>query len=243
MDAERFQRACQVIMGSDKKQNGIGTLGEKTLHAVLKLYFEPDEANHEVPVGRYVADACGSSGFIEIQTRNFYALNRKLEALLNEAPVTVVYPVPALKWVSWIENDGSVSQRRKSPKQAQPCEILFELYKIKDFLGRDGLRFCVVMLEVEDYRLKNGWSSDGKRGSTRFERIPVTLLDELWLNSLEDYKRLIPKSLSETFTVKDFSKAAKLSPSKAASAVNVLFTVGAVERTGKTGNAYIYRRC
>lgn len=242
MNTTRFLQACREVMDADKKQGGIGTLGEKTLHAVLKLYFEPDEAKHEIAVGRYVADVCNEHGFTEIQTRQFYRLREKLDFFLNQAPVTVVYPVPALKWLSWIDDTGEVSPKRKSPKQAKACEILPELYKIKPLLSRENLRFCIVMLEVEDYRLKNGWSNDGKRGSTRFERIPVALLDEIWLNDCKDYCKLVPDSLPETFTVKEFAKAAKLSPSKAASAVNVLFSVGALKRIDKIKNAYVYRR-
>ena len=33
---------------------GIGTLSEKTLHAVLKMYYEPDEDNHEVAIDGYL---------------------------------------------------------------------------------------------------------------------------------------------------------------------------------------------
>lgn len=242
MDTTRFLHACQFVMDSGKNQRGIGTLGEKTLHAVLKLYFEPDEAKHEISVGRYVTDIYNENGFIEIQTRQFYRLREKLSTFLEQAPVTVVYPVPALKWLSWIDENGEVSPKRKSPKQARACEILPELYKIKAFLGHKNLHFCIVILEVEEYRLKNGWGNDGKRGSTRFDRLPVTLLDEIWLNEPNDYGQLIPEILNENFTVKEFAKAAKLSPSKANSAVNVLLSVGALKRVGKIKNAFVYSR-
>ena len=45
---------------------GIGTLGEKTLHRVLKAYFQPDPSKCEVRVGPYVADALTESGIVEI---------------------------------------------------------------------------------------------------------------------------------------------------------------------------------
>ena len=31
-------------------------MSEKTLHAVLKMYYEPDEDNHEVAIDGYFAD-------------------------------------------------------------------------------------------------------------------------------------------------------------------------------------------
>ena len=55
MDAQRFQEACRLIT-QDRARSGIGTLGEKTLHAVIKHYLEPDERCHEIRVGGYIAD-------------------------------------------------------------------------------------------------------------------------------------------------------------------------------------------
>ena len=72
--------------------------------------------------------------------------------------------MPARKWLIWIEEDGTDCPRRKSPKSASACEILPELYKLKPLLSAPNLRLCIVMLELEEYRLKNGWGNEGKRG-------------------------------------------------------------------------------
>ena len=42
MDQEHFLRACRQVMGEERERAGIGTLSEKTVHAVLKRYFETD---------------------------------------------------------------------------------------------------------------------------------------------------------------------------------------------------------
>ena len=47
-DYEAFVKAKDRIIGKAHNNKGIGTLSEKTLHAVLKLYYEPDEDKHEV---------------------------------------------------------------------------------------------------------------------------------------------------------------------------------------------------
>ena len=86
MDKIRFKEACDKIINKSRKQNGIGTLGEKTLHAVLKCYFEPHEDNQEISLGGYVADIAGENGVIEIQTRNFNVLRKQLNALLSLLP-------------------------------------------------------------------------------------------------------------------------------------------------------------
>ena len=83
MNKELFYNACEKIIGKDRSKKGIGTLGEKTLHAVLKNYYEPFEQNHEIKVGRFVADIVGEQGVIEIQTRSFGNLLDKLDNFLE----------------------------------------------------------------------------------------------------------------------------------------------------------------
>lgn len=98
------------------------------------------------------------------------------------------------------------------------------------------------MLRVEDYRLLDGWSRDKKRGSTRFDRMPVALLDQVWLECPEDYARLIPEKVPALFTSRDLGKAIGRTPKKAALAANVLRTLGVICQEGKQGSAYLYRR-
>ena len=40
MDHERFAEICERYRNRARERAGIGTLGEKTLHAVLKDYFQ-----------------------------------------------------------------------------------------------------------------------------------------------------------------------------------------------------------
>ncbi|MGN0623314.1 MAG: hypothetical protein ACI4JA_05115, partial [Oscillospiraceae bacterium] len=120
MDSIRFDEACKKIINSQREKNGIGTLGEKTLHAVLKNYFEPHTENQEIKVGGYVADIVGENGVIEIQTGNFNKLLKKLERFLEFCNVTVVYPIAATKYLSWMDMDsGEITSRRKSPRRGK----------------------------------------------------------------------------------------------------------------------------
>ena len=40
-DKEAFENAKKKIVGVDRQRLGIGTLSEKTVHAILKNYFRP----------------------------------------------------------------------------------------------------------------------------------------------------------------------------------------------------------
>ncbi|MFQ9510509.1 MAG: hypothetical protein ACLRZ7_06295 [Lachnospiraceae bacterium] len=243
MDKVLFVQACEKIIHKDKIRNGIGTLSEKTLHAVLKNYFEPDESYHEVKVNSFVADIVRGNEIIEIQTRSFDKLRNKLENFLPNYHVTVVYPIAATKWMYWIDPEtGEISSKRKSPKKGTPYEAFRELYKIKSYLLHPNLSICIIMIDMEEYRYLNGWSSDRKKGSSRCDRIPIDVVEEVCLDRPEDYEKLLPEVLQVDFTSKDYKKQSKLSLCHAQTALNVLYYAGVVKRTGKTSNLYLYER-
>lgn len=237
----RFEDAKNKIIGIDRQRLGIGTLSEKTVHAILKNYYEPDEDRQEIPIENYVADIYADGEIIEIQTRQFNKLRDKLKAFLPLYPVTIVYPIPREKWLIWIdEESGEFSTKRKSPKKGNAYMIFPELYKIKMYLKEENLRIRPVLLDMEEYRLLNGWSRDKKKGSSRFDRIPTELVEEVEINCLADYMQFVPYDLPEQFTTKDFAKAAHIPTSLAQTTLNILFHVGVVERVGKQGRSYLY---
>ncbi|WP_069999634.1 hypothetical protein [Cellulosilyticum sp. I15G10I2] len=242
MDEQKFERAKEAVGKSDNLGLGIGTLKEGTLHAVVKHYIEDNINFHEVKVGRFVADIKRENEIIEIQTRQFSKLRKKLECFLEMYQVTIVYPISHVKWLSWIDvESGEVSPKRKSPKKGSPYEIFFELYKIKDLLIHPSLSICIVLIDMEEYKLLNGWSRDKKRGAYRKDRIPTQLIEEINISCPQDYKQFIPHTLNNSFTSKDFKKHTKLSLRSAQLALNVLTYLSVVERIGKKGNAYIYK--
>ncbi len=243
MDNQKLEAAKESVAKSNDEQAGIGTLKEGTLHAVLKHYIEENSDYHEVKIGRFVADIKRGNQIIEIQTRQFGKLRKKLSCFLEDYHVTIVYPISHVKWLSWIDLEtGEISPKRKSPKTGSPYEVFFELYRIKDLLPHPGLSICIVLIDMEEYKLLNGWSRDKKRGGCRKDRVPIQIKKTISISSLQDYEQLIPDTLDSTFTSKDFKKHTKLTLRSAQLALNVLAFLSAVERIGKKGNAYIYER-
>ncbi|HIZ55280.1 MAG TPA: hypothetical protein H9671_03630 [Firmicutes bacterium] len=242
MNQERFLAACQRAVDMSRMREGIGRLGEKTIHAALKYYFEPEEQGHEIQIGGFVADIVGENGIIEIQTRQLFRLKKKLEAYLPVCPVTVVYPIIRNKWVIWMDMEtGELTPKRKSPKTGNFYEAFVELYGIKPFLNHPNLQICLLLLDAEEYRYLNGWSRDKKKGSSRCDRIPIGLSEERCFSSAVDYLQLVP-SLKDGFTSLDFGKSVRISRSLAQTALNVLESVGAVRRLGRDGKGYLYAR-
>ena len=129
MDELSFAAACRAVRENGRAEQGVGTLGEKTLHAVLKRMIEPDMARHEVNLGRYTADVLNEQGVFEVQTRNLHKLKPKLTALLPYYPVTVVVPIIETKWLLTLDPEtGELTDRRKSPKRGKPADLLPEFF-------------------------------------------------------------------------------------------------------------------
>lgn len=243
MDKQFFDQVCDEVIGQRQGMNGIGTLSEKTVHSVIKSYLSPNSINHEIKVGGFVADICTGNEIIEVQTRNFDKLRRKLNTFLEFAPVTIAYPIPRIKWLRWVNpQTGEISAPRKSPKLGTPYSIFPELYKIKNYLVNPNLNLKIIMMNLEEYRFLDGWSQDKKKGSTRCDRIPTELVEEIIISCPEEYQLLIPETLEDAFTSKDYKKATGLPMHHAQTALHVLHFVGAVNRIGKNGNAHIYSR-
>ena len=241
IDQRRFDAAKEKIIGKNRERIGIGTLSEKTMHAVLKHYYAPDEEMHEIPIENYVADIYTGTEIIEIQTRAMDRMRKKLEAFLPLYPVTIVYPMPREKWLYWIDEEtGEVSPKRKSPKKGNPYQEFIELYKIRPFLSHPNLRLRLDLIDMEEYRLLNGWSRDKKKGSERYDRIPTAFVEEVCIDCVRDYMQLIPYELPEQFTVKEFAKCAKIPVRLAGTILLIFYDLKLVDRVGKSGKSYVY---
>lgn len=242
MDQIRFQEAVSQVMDKVKEESGIGTLSEKTIHAVLKYYYSPNICLHEQKVSGYIADIFTGSQIIEIQTRNFNTLRRKLDVFLPDYEVTIVYPIAHTKWLRWINpENGEISPKRKSPKTGAPYEIFHELYRIKSYLPHPNLHICIAMLDIEEYRILDGWSTDKKKGSHRNDAFPVAFAEEILIESVKDYLRFLPIELPDEFTVTDYQKTAKMPKKTAGTALHIFNYTGIIEQIGKRSRSYLYR--
>ncbi len=262
----RFSAICETLMRmpwSGKQGTvGIGTLREKRLHAAIKAYICPDTACHErsvssdrdgtdgPPVGRaspgMVADILiGDShngDIYEIQTGGFFPLKKKVAWYLSMTGchVTVVHPIPAVKYLTWLDpRDGQVMSRRRSPRRGQVKDVAGELYWLSDYVGHPRFTLCLLFVDLEEYRLKNGWSRDGKRGSARYERFPTALRGRVELSSASDYANaFLPASLSaRPFTAAEYQKASGIRGRAAYGMLHLLVRLGVLAEAGRIGRA------
>lgn len=239
-----FKYAIDYVLENRDTKNGIGTYGEKTLHAVMKKYTEPDESKHEIKIGKFVADIADGTEITEIQTRSFNALRKKLEFFMLDHKVTLVHPVAHIKWLSWVDGEsGKITERRKSPKKASINDVYYELYKIKNLLTHPNLKIKIVYLELTEYRNLDGWSTDKKKGSSRYDRIPEKIIETFEISGKDDYISVLPEGLPKEFSAKDFAKCAHINAKRTGYAINVLKHVGAIKPAGNRGRAVLYTVC
>ncbi|MEA4832262.1 MAG: hypothetical protein VB118_06570 [Oscillospiraceae bacterium] len=242
IDNESLERAS-LSASSGTGPRGIGRYKEKTLHSVIKYCFDPDETHHEVKFCGYVADVFDGTRVTEIQTRDLYRLKSKLSVFSASADVTVVFPVAAKKRLLWIDpGSGEISSVRRSPKRGTALDILPELYGLKAFIPDSRVCFCALLLEIDEYRVSDGWARGGHAGSHRDNRVPLGVCGCVYLCGPCDYAKLIPEGLPAEFTSKEFAKAAGMASGAAYRSVSSLVTARAAEKCGKRGHADLYRR-
>lgn len=242
IDENLFSEACDKYIDRQQGLHGIGTLQEKTIHAVLKYYYAPDESYHEIKIGSYFADICKEGEIFEIQTGSFQALRKKLEVFLDSYDVTIIYPIPNLRKIFWIQPEtGEIIPSNRYAAKGKIYDILPELYKIKSFLNHEHLHFILTFLDMEEYRIQDGWSKDRKKGATKTDRIPKKIVREFRIDTKEDYLKFLPDSLPDHFTVKDVIKASV--PKKyAGTLLHILHYLDLIKQVGKEGRAYLYQR-
>jgi hypothetical protein len=208
----RFARiAREHLARTDAGGDGIGTLNEKRLHAVLKDYMCEEHARQEVRLDdhlitgkyplredkiirrdadRYVADVLTEAGeIIEIQTGGFYPLAKKIDFYLRmtDCRITVVHPLLTQKWVRRLTPEtGEITAPRRSPKHERVIDLARELYWVAPYLAEPRFSLQLELLEVEEIRV-NTTVRRGRQRTERVECVPISLLDEVVLACPEDY--------------------------------------------------------
>lgn len=243
MDKARFEESVYRTVGKSYDRDKVGLLAEKSMHAVLKDYFEPEHTFHEHKIAGFYADIFKDGHIIEIQTQHLCALKKKLDAFLPLYPVTVVHPVTATGYLVWMDpKTGDCAPKRKLPHKGCFFDAGRELLSLRDYIGHPNLEIRLLLIDTEEYRLQSGRTANGKRhGARRCEKYPLALQDELLLKTAKDFFALCPQSLPSPFTAAHFRKAAPTWAPIADALLVLLRRIGVIVPVGKKGNAFLYQ--
>lgn len=236
----RFRDACLRVISENADDGGIGTLGEKSVHRILKYYIEPNEEYHERKYLGCVADIMRPDCIYEIQTRAMERMRVKLDRFLPMMRVCIVLPVFRDKTIRYLSKEtGEISEPRRSPKKESVFTALRELYKIRTYLSSENLSFKLVIMSVEEYRYSA--ENNKKRGANKIDRMPTSLIDDIDICGQQWYRNLLPSELPEEFSAKQLCDALGAPKRLSSCIAGVFSSVGIIEFVRKQKNAYIYK--
>jgi hypothetical protein len=189
----------------------IGTLRETSLHAALKQWYARSGDDVEAEVDGYVIDLRRGDTLVEIQTRNFAAIRRKLQALVERHPVRLLYAIAMEKAIVRMPRTGAEPlSRRRSPKRGQMIQLFVELVSIPDLIGHPSFSLEVLMTREEEILRPGRGGSWRRRGWRVDDRRLVEVREHIAFASAADFKRFLPPTLSEPFTSRDVAGATGL---------------------------------
>ena len=261
-----LSEACRLPDDSEDEYGGIGTLGEKQMHAAIKRFVCPDESCHEVRIDgsalciepnsdgndnknvkkkkrRFVADVLMGDTIYEIQTGPFSPLREKIRWILENTSykIAVIHPIAETKWLNYInDKSGEIEKRKKSPQKGNFTDIAGELYYLRDFIGNPRFSLVLLMIEAEQYKKKTADKSRRHSSYRKYELIPVSLLRVYVFKTLDDYRAFIPEGLSSPFCVKNYSLLSGIKGIDAYSVIKTLTYLGLLAEDGKIGRAVAY---
>ncbi len=227
----------------DLGTSGIGTLNEKPLHEALKRWYTEPGDEFEVPVDGFVVDIVRGGLLVEIQTRNFSAIKRKLKSLLAKNSVRLVYPIPREKWiVKFVDDRKGFVSRRRSPKRGEFAHVFEELIRLPELIMDPNFSLEVLLIEEEEMRRHDGLLGWRRGGWVTDERRLLGVVDRLVFNGPTDMLAFLPPTLSEPFSVTDLAEAIGKPRRLVQKMVYCLRSMGCLVPTGKRANAIQYSR-
>ena len=226
-------------MAPHKVDSTIGTLHERSLHASLKEWYSISGDTIETPIDGYIIDIVRDNLLIEIQTRNFAAIKKKLKNLTKSHPVRLVYPIPVQKWVVRESPDGlSILSRRKSPKKKGFANIFEELVRIPELIVHSNFSIDALLIHEEEVRRKDGRRNWKRKGWNIIDRRLLQVIDSRLFRSPSDFLSFIPASLKKPFTNANLTEATNLRKNLVQKMTYSLRKMGAIRVIGKKGNAF-----
>ncbi len=219
----------------------IGTLAEKSLHAGLKEWLVQPNDQLEVQVDGFVIDIVRGELLIEIQTRNFSALKRKLSKLLPNHKIHLLHPIAQEKWIVRQSTNGDPISRRKSPKRGRIEDIFNQLIYIPHLLTHPNLTIKVLLTQEEEILHNDGQGSWRRKRWSIHDRRLLNVVRQDTFKSFDDWLALLPPTLPQPFTNANLAKTLPCPPPLAQKITYTLRKIEAIEHVGKEGRSNLYQ--
>ena len=230
-------------MAGQNPTNHIGSLNEKPLHAALKQWCAGPDDQLEVSVDGFVIDIVQGELLLEIQTKNFSSLKRKLNLLTASHKVRLIHPIALEKWIVKLAKGGSDEEsRRKSPKRGRLEQIFEELVSIPKLLTHPNFSLLVLLIQEEEVRRYDPKRAWRRKGWVTEERRLLKVVEERLFESPRDLATLMPATLPEAFTTADLAVAIGRTRRVAQQMAYCLREMGAIEQVGTQARSILYSK-
>lgn len=204
-----------------------------------EAYARPGD-RFEVPLKPFVIDILRPRPegdlLIEIQTSSFAAMGRKLDNVLAQYELVLVYPVAI---TTTLHKAGA--KPRKSPIRGSIFCVFDELVSVPTLLDNPNFSLEVVLAHVDKYqehdpklrRGRGGWRTTDRRlagieGAERFDNVA-------------DLATLLPSGLGEVFTTADLADRSGVSRDVAQRMAYCFRAAGVFEQLDRTRTGINYR--
>ena len=219
----------------------IGTLGEKNLHSALKVWYARAGDQLEAEVDGFHIDIVRRNVLIEIQTSNFSSQKRKLNTLLENHPVRLIFPIAQEKWIIRIGSDRrTLLGRRKSPKQGNIYQLFVELVSLPSLIEQRNFSLEVLLTREEEIRRDDGQGSWRRKGWSIFDHRLIEVVSRHIFRKPADFLKLVPRDLSEPFTTRDLANSIAQPHWLGQKMAYCLRKMRLIHVVGKDGNAMLY---
>jgi hypothetical protein len=231
-----------VVGSRDRESRAIGTLNEGALHAQLKDWYRRPGDLVEQVVDGFVVDLIRGDLLVEIQTGGFAPLRRKLELLTRRHRVRLVAPLPLVRTISRLSDEGELLSTRRSPRRGRVEDIFERLVSIPSLLSCPRFELELILTHQDERRVHRPGQAYRRHGWVVAGRRLVSAEQSVRIASPDDAARLLPAGLPELFDTAELAKAAGIERRLAQQMTYCLRALGVLETRGKRGNAIIHLR-
>lgn len=222
-------------------RNAIHLRNESSLHSSVKSWYSLPGDRFEVKVDNFIVDIVRDDLLIEIQTRNFSAVKKKLKSLVENHDVRLVHPIPKEKWILRVAtSDGKAISRRRSPKKGRLTDLFDELVWIPCLINEENFALEVLMIKEEEIRCDDGKGSWRTRGVSIKDRRLVDVVDRTRFKARADFLRFLPDNLHQPFSNKNLAGNIGVPIRQSRKITYCLKKMGAIKQTGKNGNELLF---
>jgi len=219
----------------------IGTLRESSIHATLKQIYKKPGDKIEKSVDKYVIDIVRDNLLIEIQTQNFSTIRKKIETLIQNYRVLLIYPIIQDKWIINLDSTSNdILRKRLSPKHDSFLNVFRELIYISDLIPNPNLTIELVLIQAEEIRVNDGLGSWKRKGWSIHDRKLLKILNHKIFSNPKQFLEFLPKELKIPFSNQNLANSLNTSISLARKMTYSLRKMNLLKVVRKVGRAYLF---